>query len=164
MSRETAEEAKTLAARLEIAKRVVRSAQGVVETVRRELGTPDDVDLVKHARALRMEHDALRMALEQATSRRPAATSEPDSSVRYALTEAGTSALERGGRTEVPEAAGPGKEAYRAAAKRRCAHDPRMEIDEDATVSVSPDGAYVQAWVWVPDTEARARDEGTPIG
>ncbi len=163
MSRETAEEAKTLAARLAIAKRVIRSAQGVVENVRRELGTPDDIDLVKHARAMRMEHDALRRALEQTASGRPPAAAETDSCVRYGLTEAGTSALERGGGTEIPEAAGPGKEAYRAAARRRCGDDPRMEIDKDATVSVSPDGAYVQAWVWVPDTEARARDEGTPI-
>jgi hypothetical protein len=160
MSRETAEEAKTLAARLEIAKRVIRSAQGVVQNVRRVLGTPDGVDLVKHARSLRIELDGLRTALEKAESGRPRGASETDGCVRYGLTEAGTSALEHRGRTETSEAGRPGEEGYRAPAKRRGAHDLRLEIDEDAMVSVGPDGAYVQAWVWVPDSVAMTPDEG----
>lgn len=41
---------------------------------------------------------------------------------------------------------------YRAAAVDRYDDEGTLEIDDDATVSRSPDGgAYVQAWVWVPD-------------
>lgn len=47
--------------------------------------------------------------------------------------------------------------AYRAAAKRMHHSDGECEIDEGAPVSRAkgnPDkGAYVQAWVWVPDAD-----------
>lgn len=49
---------------------------------------------------------------------------------------------------------------YRQAARRRYARDGEIEIDENAKVSRGSDpGAYVQAWVWVPDDEAEADDE-----
>ena len=45
--------------------------------------------------------------------------------------------------------------AYRAAARKRYHNEGTCEIDENAVVSVSDDeGAYVQAWVWVDDTDA----------
>lgn len=45
-------------------------------------------------------------------------------------------------------------EAYRRAAKALHEVDGEIEIDPDATVSFGDDsGAYVAAWVWVPDAE-----------
>ena len=45
-------------------------------------------------------------------------------------------------------------EQYREGARRLWCEDGEIEIDEGATVSVSDDGgAYVQAWVWVSDSD-----------
>ena len=45
-------------------------------------------------------------------------------------------------------------EQYREGARRLWYEDGEIEIDEGATVSVSDDGgAYVQAWVWVSDSD-----------
>ena len=42
--------------------------------------------------------------------------------------------------------------AYRAAAERIHADEGEIEIDDGAVVSKGEDaGAYVAAWVWVPD-------------
>lgn len=42
-------------------------------------------------------------------------------------------------------------EAYRSGVET---HEGELEVDDDAKVSISPDGgAYVQAWVWVTDDE-----------
>jgi hypothetical protein len=41
----------------------------------------------------------------------------------------------------------------REKAKRLHEKEGEIEIDEDATVSRSKDGAYVAAWVWVPHKE-----------
>lgn len=38
---------------------------------------------------------------------------------------------------------------YRNEAKTKWESEGECEIDNDATVSVSENGAYVQAWVWV---------------
>jgi hypothetical protein len=40
---------------------------------------------------------------------------------------------------------------YVAAAREKHAHqEGDVEVDEDAIVSIGHDGAYVQAWTWVP--------------
>jgi hypothetical protein len=51
--------------------------------------------------------------------------------------------------------------AYIPAARERFQREGELEIDDNATVSHGEDpGAYVQAWVWVPDTEiAKARGQ-----
>lgn len=55
-------------------------------------------------------------------------------------------------------------DAYRAAA-RRLHRDPGViEIDDDAPVSISedddnPDGAYVQAWIWIDRTDTDIEEE-----
>jgi hypothetical protein len=49
--------------------------------------------------------------------------------------------------------------AYRAAARELHQDDGTCEIDDGATVSMGDDpGAYVQAWVWVPNAEAGLHD------
>lgn len=51
------------------------------------------------------------------------------------------------------EAAEPQAERYRAAAKTKLHNEGTLEVDDDAVVSISKDdGAYVQAWVWIPDS------------
>jgi hypothetical protein len=40
-------------------------------------------------------------------------------------------------------------EQYRVKAKEEYGEDGSIEFDEDAVVSPSEEGAYVQAWVWV---------------
>ena len=42
-------------------------------------------------------------------------------------------------------------------------HDGEVEIDDDAAVSRSEDGAYVQAWVWIADGEATTSAGTTPV-
>lgn len=44
-------------------------------------------------------------------------------------------------------------QGYRSAAKRLHQDDGRLEIDHDAIVSLSDNGAYVAAWVWVDRNE-----------
>lgn len=44
------------------------------------------------------------------------------------------------------------KAPYREQAKHQWQRD-ELEIDDDATVSISENGAWVQAWVWVEDEE-----------
>ena len=45
-------------------------------------------------------------------------------------------------------------QAYRIAAKRMFEDEGTLEIDDNAIVSAGSDpGAYVEAWVWVPDEE-----------
>ena len=45
---------------------------------------------------------------------------------------------------------------YVEAAKRLFHKEGEIEVDDSATVSRGdPDGAYVQAWVWVPESEAK---------
>jgi hypothetical protein len=46
-------------------------------------------------------------------------------------------------------------EAYRAQAREIYGSDD-IEIDDDAKESASPEGAFVQAWVWVSKMEAAA--------
>ena len=46
--------------------------------------------------------------------------------------------------------------AYIAAARRKYAREGEIEVDENAKVSRGDDpGAYVQAWVWVPEEEVK---------
>jgi len=59
---------------------------------------------------------------------------------------------------EILGGAHPG-EAYRKAAARRYEREGECEIDDGALISHGGDeGAYVQAWVWVYDDEARLYD------
>jgi len=52
----------------------------------------------------------------------------------------------------------PSDEMFRAAA-RELAVDGDLELDDNATVSVSEDGgAYVQMWKWIDDDDARSTD------
>ena len=45
-------------------------------------------------------------------------------------------------------------EQYRAAAKARWEREGEIEIDDEAAVSIGDDGgAYIQAWVWVRDSD-----------
>lgn len=45
-------------------------------------------------------------------------------------------------------------QAYRELARSQYQDDGSIEIDDDAVVSKSgADGAYVQAWVWVADSD-----------
>lgn len=49
----------------------------------------------------------------------------------------------------------PSLDDYRAGAERLFTEEGRIEVDPGAKVSRGSDpGAYVQAWVWVPDEEA----------
>lgn len=43
---------------------------------------------------------------------------------------------------------------YMAAARRLYQRDGEIEVDAFAKVSASDGGAYVEAWVWVPDEAA----------
>ena len=46
--------------------------------------------------------------------------------------------------------------AYRRAARAEYEREGEVEIDDNAVISRGDDaGAYVQAWVWVSDEEAR---------
>lgn len=59
----------------------------------------------------------------------------------------------------MPKDKGPTNEQYRKAAERLHAEGGKIEIDADAKVSRGDDpGAYVAAWVWVPD-DAIGTDE-----
>lgn len=52
------------------------------------------------------------------------------------------------------------KQQYRAAAKRLFNQEGKIEVDPNAKVSVGGDpGAYVQAWVWVYDSDITAEDK-----
>ena len=51
------------------------------------------------------------------------------------------------------------EEAYIATADRLWSQDGLVEVDTDAVVSVCEEGAYVQAWVWVPNSEL-TKEEG----
>jgi hypothetical protein len=44
-------------------------------------------------------------------------------------------------------------EQYRGRAREMYQEEGRVEVDAEARVSASNDGAYVQAWVWVPSEE-----------
>jgi len=44
----------------------------------------------------------------------------------------------------------PTDEALRLAARHLY---PEVEVEDDADISTAPDGAYVEAWVWVPITD-----------
>ena len=45
----------------------------------------------------------------------------------------------------------PGRTTIIERARALFVHDGELEIDDDAQVSgESPEGAYIQAWVWVP--------------
>ena len=51
----------------------------------------------------------------------------------------------------------PSDAAFHGAAKAKHHKEGSVEIDDDALVSVGDDpGAYVQAWIWVEDSEAQA--------
>jgi hypothetical protein len=52
--------------------------------------------------------------------------------------------------------------AYRSAATARYALPGQIEVDRFATVSMADDGAYVQGWLFVPQTEVESRDETLP--
>lgn len=47
-------------------------------------------------------------------------------------------------------------EAFREAARRHYAEEGSIEIDKDAAVSRGDGGAYIQAWVWVSDSDSDA--------
>ena len=50
------------------------------------------------------------------------------------------------------------EDAYRRAAKAQ-QKDGELEVDDDAVVSMGEDpGAYVQAWIWVPDSDLQGED------
>jgi hypothetical protein len=49
---------------------------------------------------------------------------------------------------------------YRDAAKKLHHREGELEIDDDAIVSKGDDpGAYVQAWIWVPNSDAGVEEE-----
>jgi len=55
----------------------------------------------------------------------------------------------------------PTVEQYRRAASRLYGNDGEIEVDADARVSRSDDGgAYVQAWLWVDDSDATKETVG----
>ena len=58
------------------------------------------------------------------------------------------------------------KRWFRSRARKLYHQDGQIEIDSDARVSMGDDnGAYVQAWVWVPlNEEEDARSNGSPLG
>lgn len=58
----------------------------------------------------------------------------------------------------------PTAKQYRKAAIRLHYEGGALEIDPGAPVSKSPDehGAYVQAWLWITDTEARKERYNAP--
>ena len=41
------------------------------------------------------------------------------------------------------------EEEYRAKAREEYEEEGKLEFDDEPVVSLSEDGAYVQAWVWV---------------
>lgn len=52
------------------------------------------------------------------------------------------------------------EDTYRNAARRLKQREGELEIDEFAPVSLdSDDGAYVQAWVWIDDTDVMPSDK-----
>ena len=52
-----------------------------------------------------------------------------------------------------------GLDAYRLAAKRLCHIEGEVEIDDNAVVSKGEDdGAYVAAWIWIPDEDVLPRE------
>lgn len=51
------------------------------------------------------------------------------------------------------------KEQYRTAAYHLHDVAGELEIDDDAIVSLSEEGAYVQAWRWIADTDIETDDE-----
>jgi hypothetical protein len=52
--------------------------------------------------------------------------------------------------------------AYRAAARARYGSPRKIEVDRFATVSQADGGAYVQGWLFVPQTAVVSRDETAP--
>lgn len=75
---------------------------------------------------------------------------EPDSPCSYLCIMCDTNGCTR----EKGQTPRPTEEEYRAAAKRIRPKDGDIEIDSNANVSFSEDGgAYVQAWVWVYDSD-----------
>lgn len=59
--------------------------------------------------------------------------------------------------------------AYAKAAQRLYADEGRIEIDDQVVVSEGDEGAYVMAWVWVPDSALQGDSSGasgdpTPAG
>jgi hypothetical protein len=59
--------------------------------------------------------------------------------------------------TTMPDEAIADDELYRKSAIARWAKD-KLQIDDDATVSVGEGGAWVHAWVWVSNDEAGIMD------
>jgi hypothetical protein len=55
----------------------------------------------------------------------------------------------------------PTDQQYRDAAGRMYLTDDDIEIELSGTLSVADDGAWVQAWIWVPDSEAAAEEDKT---
>lgn len=56
-----------------------------------------------------------------------------------------------------------GKDWFRGRAKELYHEDGQIEVDDGARVSIgNEDGAYVEAWVWVPSREDPAH--GSPEG
>jgi heme-degrading monooxygenase HmoA len=49
----------------------------------------------------------------------------------------------------------PTKEDYRETAKACHNSEGYCEVDDNAEVSESDDGAYVQAWVWIPKEDTQ---------
>jgi hypothetical protein len=55
---------------------------------------------------------------------------------------------------ETPESEGKSDDWYRERAKELYCEDGEIEVDDNAPISRGDDsGAYVEAWVWVPDDE-----------
>ena len=52
----------------------------------------------------------------------------------------------------------PSAEQYRRAASEHWGHDDDIDFDHNALVSKGEGGAYVQAWLWVPDDRIKEDD------
>jgi hypothetical protein len=61
---------------------------------------------------------------------------------------------------ETAETGGKSDEWYRRRAKELYCIDGEIEVDSNARISIGDDpGAYVEAWVWVPDDDGEPMDE-----
>jgi len=54
----------------------------------------------------------------------------------------------------------PSAELYRRAASKHWGHEDDIDFDHNALVSEGEGGAYVQAWLWVPDDRI-SEDQGS---
>lgn len=116
----------------------------------------------QHARLTKLE-----AAFDQAGGRGVELADEIDTlRVELGYTPRVTAALVQEGQNDAEDSKDSnGEEAikakYRAAARRIHHQGGELEIDDNAVVSLGSDpGAYVAAWVWVPNHEAGISGEG----